>query len=159
MSAPTTTRMPGKNKDHLVIVDADAIISFVYVNDENHRRAKHLMQQLVTSDAYLLFPATAICKAVTVPRGKLNRPEDAKRIVSKFQSGDFPVQAVDHATLTEAGALFNPDGSKKNTLFDAVVAAIAKRLNAAAIFSFDEWYRKIGLSLASDLLEQVREAA
>jgi uncharacterized protein with PIN domain len=85
--------MPGKNKDHLMIVDADAIISFVYVNDENHRRAKHLMQQLVTSDAYLLFPATAICEAVTVLRGKLNRPEDAKRLVSKFQSGDFPVQA------------------------------------------------------------------
>ena len=151
--------MPGKNKDHLVIVDADAIISFVYVDDENHRRAKEIMQQLVTSDVYLLFPTTAICEAITVLRGRLNRPEDAKRILTKFQSGDFPVQAVDHAMLTEAGELFNPNGSKKNTLFDAVVAAIAKRLNADAIFSFDEWYRKIGLSLASDLLEQAREAA
>ena len=150
--------MPGKNKDHLVIVDADAIISFVSVNDENHRRAKHIMQQLVTSEVYLLFPTTAICEAVTVLRGKLNRPEDAKRIVGKFQSGDFPVQAVDHAILTEAGDLFHPQGSKKNTLFDAVVAAIAKRVHADAIFSFDEWYRKIGLMLASDLIEQAAEA-
>ena len=54
------------------------------------------------------------------------------------------VQAVDHAVLTEAADLFHPNGSKKNTPFDAVVAAIAKRFNADAIFSFDEWYRKWG---------------
>jgi predicted nucleic acid-binding protein len=151
--------MQGKNKDHLVIVDADAIISFVYVDDENHPRAKKIMQQLVTSNAYLLFPTTAICEAVTVLRGKLNRPEDAKHILHKFQSGDFPVQAVDHTILTDAGALFNPNGSKKNTLFDAVVAAIAKRLNADAIFSFDEWYRKIGFTLTDDLIQARKQAA
>ena len=32
------------------------------------------------------------------------------------------------------------------------VAASAKHLNADAIFSFDEWYRKIGLMLADDLI-------
>ena len=151
--------MHGKNKDHLVIVDADAIISFVYVDDENHHRAKKIMQQLVTSDVYLLFPTTAICEAVTVLRGKLNRPEDAKRILHKFQSGDFPIQAVDHAILTEAGALFNPNGSNRNTLFDAVVAAIAKRLDADAIFNFDEWYRKIGMTLTDDLIAARKTAA
>jgi hypothetical protein len=51
------------------------------------------------------------------------------------------VQFVDHEILGEAADLFNPLASKKNTLFDAVVAAIAKRLNADAIFSFDGWYR------------------
>ncbi len=54
------------------------------------------------------------------------------------------VQAVDYAILTEAGDLFKLNGSKENTLFDAVIAAIAKRFNADAIFSFDEWYRKWG---------------
>ncbi|HYT40972.1 MAG TPA: PIN domain-containing protein [Methylomirabilota bacterium] len=151
--------MHGKNNEPLVIVDADAIISFVYIDDENHHRAKQLMQQLVVTDVSLLFPTTAICEAITVLRGKLNRPEDAKRILAKFQSGDFPVQAVDHAILTEAGTLFNPNGSKKNTLFDAVVAAIAKRMNADAIFSFDEWYRKIGLTLTDDLIAARKKAA
>ena len=151
--------MHGKNNEPLVIVDADAIISFVYIDDENHHRAKQLMQQLVVTDVSLLFPTTAICEAITVLRGKLNRPEDAKRILAKFQSGDFPVQAVDHAILTEAGTLFNPNGSKKNTLFDAVVAAIAKRMNADAIFSFDEWYRKIGMTLTDDFIQARKQAA
>ncbi len=89
----------------------------------------------------------------------MNRPEDAILILNKFQSGDFLVQAVDHAILTEAGELFNPNGSKKNTLFDAVVAALAKRLDADAIFSFDEWYRKIGLTLTDDLIAVRKKAA
>jgi hypothetical protein len=47
----------------------------------------------------------------------------------------------------------------KNTLFEAVVATIAKRLNAHAIFSFDEWYRKIGLTLTDDLIAARKKAA
>lgn len=151
--------MPGKNKEQIVIVDADAIIAFVYVDDQNHRRAKQIMQQLVLTNVSLLFPTTAICEAITVLRGRLSRPEDAKRILTKFQSGDLPIQAVDHAILTEAGVLFNPNGSKKNTLFDAVVAAIAKRVHADAIFSFDEWYRKIGMALADDLIHPSEKVA
>ncbi len=151
--------MHGKTNEPLVIVDADAIISFVYIDDENHQRAKQIMQSLVATNVSLLFPTTAICEAITVLRGKLNRPEDAKRILTQFQSGDFPIQAVDHAILSEAGVLFNPNGSKKNTLFDAVVAAIAKRVQADAIFSFDEWYRKIGLMLTDDLIQARKQAA
>ena len=151
--------MHGKNSEPLVIVDADAIISFVYVGDENHTRAKAIMQQLATYQSSLLFPTTAICEAVTVLRGKLNRPEDASRIVQQFQSGEFPIQAVDQQILADAAALYNPQSSKKNTLFDAVVAALAKQLHADAIFSFDGWYRKIGLTLASDLVAERTKAA
>ncbi len=151
--------MHGKNNEPVVIVDADAIISFVYVEDENHIRAKAIMQHLATSQSSLLFPTTAICEAVTVLRGKLNRPEDASRILQKFQSGDFPVQAVDEQMLTDAATLFNPQSSKKNTLFDAVVAAIAKHHHADAIFSFDGWYRKIGLTLTDDLIGSSEEVA
>ncbi len=146
--------MLGKNNEPLIIVDADALISFVYVNDANHARAKAILQQLANTQAFLLYPTTAICEAVTALKGKLNRPEDAKRIVEKLQSGEYPIQAVDQPTLTEAAALFNPLASKKHTLFDAVIAAIAKRLEASAIFSFDEWYRKIGMTLTDDLITQ-----
>ena len=151
--------MHGKNSEPVVIVDADAIISFVYVGDENHPRAKAIMQQLATYQSSLLFPTTAICEAVTVLRGKLHRPEDASRIVHKFQSGDFPIQAVDQQNLSDAAGLYNPQSSKKNTLFDAVVAALAKHLHADAIFSFDRWYGKIGLTLASDLVAERTKAA
>src|SRR5690348_10926168 len=134
--------MPGKNNQRLVIVDADAIISFVNIDDTHHSRTKQIMQELALRQVQLLYPATALCEAVTVLRSRLNKPTEAASIVEKFQTGDFPTQAVDDGVLKEAAALFRPLASKKNTLFDAVVATIARQLNADAIFSFDEWYRK-----------------
>ena len=151
--------MHGENNEPLVIVDADAIIALSSVSDANHEKAKRILHTLSTSQAAALFPTTAICEAVTVLRGRLNKPDDASSIIKKVQNGDFPVQAVDQEILLSAATLFKPLASKKNTLFDAVIAAIAKRLNADAIFSFDGWYTKIGLTLASDLIEITEKAA
>src|SRR3954469_18474662 len=114
--------MPGKNNQPLVIVDADTIISFINVEDANHSKTKQIMQQLVLLQGTLLFPTTAICEAVTVLRGRLNKPDEASRIIKKFQSGEFPIQAVDQQTIFDAAAVYKPLASKKNTLFDAVVA-------------------------------------
>jgi predicted nucleic acid-binding protein len=87
--------MPGKPNEPLIIVDADALVSFTDLSDGNHKKAKQIMQQLATMQSYFLFPTTAVCGAVTVLRSKLNKPEVAKRIVEKLQSGDYPIQAVD----------------------------------------------------------------
>lgn len=147
------------NNARLIITDADAIVSFVTIGDANHTRAKAIMQKLASSHAHLLFPTTAICEAVTVLQRKLNNPDNARYVVSQFQSGNFAIHAVDQDVLADAATFFTPHGSKKNTLFDAVIAALAKRLQADAIFSFDEWYRKIGLVLTDDLIEHSKEAA
>src|SRR2546423_1185749 len=139
--------MRGKNKQPVIIVDADALIALSNEEDANHENAKHILHTLSTINAAALFPTTALCEAVTVLRGRLNKPIEAASIIEKFQTGDFPTQAVGDGVLREAAALFRPFASKKNTLFDAVVATITRQLNADAIFSFDEWYRKIGLTL------------
>lgn len=150
--------MAGMNRETLIIVDADAIISFVATDDENHARAKEIMQHFATTEAYMLFPTTAICEAVTVLKRKLNKPEDAANVVKKFQNGNFPIQAVDQEILSLAGDFFNPYGSKQNTLFDAVIAALAKTLYADAIFSFDKWYNTQRFTLAHELLKQKQAA-
>jgi hypothetical protein len=52
-----------------------------------------------------------------------------------------------------------PNGSEQNTLFDTVISAIAKQQQADAIFSFDKWYKRIGLTLIDDFIAQSEEAA
>ena len=143
--------MPGTSRKPLIIIDADAIIALNNTADTNHEKAKAVLTQLVTIDAYTLFPTTALCEAVTVLRGRLNNPEGAEQVMKQFQAGDFPLQEVGRTELLKAAALFHPQSSKKNTLFDAVVAAIAQERHAEAIFSFDEWYRKLGFTLAEEL--------
>ncbi len=151
--------MPGESSELLVIVDADALIALSSVSDANHEKARRNLRFLSTSHTTALFPTTAICEAVTVLRGRLNKPDDASSIITKLQSGDLPVQAVDQETLLTAATLYKPLASKKNTLFDAVVAALAKHVHADAIFSFDGWYRKIGLRVTEDLLATETDAA
>ena len=147
------------NKQPLVIGDADAIVALSSKGDANHEKAKRILEELDTIEADVLFPISAICEATTAIQRKLNSPEAAEYVIEQVQAEHFYVQAIEREVLFEALKLFHPHGSKKNTLFDALVAATAKRLNADAIFSFDEWYRKIGLTLAGDLVEQGATAA
>jgi predicted nucleic acid-binding protein len=144
--------MPGMSNAPRIIIDADALIAINNTADANHEKAKRTLTWLTASEASILFPTTAICEAVTVLRGRLNKPEDAEQIIQKLRAGDFPLQEVGTQELTKAAGLFHPQGSKKHTLFDAVIAAIAKQTHADAIFSFDEWYQKKGFTLASDLV-------
>lgn len=41
--------------------------------------------------------------------------------------------------------------SKHATLFDGIVAAVAEKYQADAIFSFDKFYKRKGFKLASEL--------
>jgi predicted nucleic acid-binding protein len=151
--------MPGKSNKPLIIVDADAIIALNNKADTNHEKAKNVLMQLTTAEASLLFPTTALCEAVTVLRGRLNKPEGAEQVMKQLYAGDFPLQDVGRNELVKAAEIFHPQGSKKNTLFDAVVAAVTKELHADAIFSFDEWYAKQGFTLAEDFLAEEEQAA
>lgn len=79
-------------------------------------------------------------------------------MVNQLEQEACPVQVVERKTLLQALALFNPDGSKRNSLFDAVIATRAKQVEADAIFSFDQWYKKVGFPLASAFVEEKQAA-
>lgn len=61
------------------------------------------------------------------------------------------VVEVNQQMLTTALKYFSPSASKKNTLFDCIVAAVVEEHQADAIFSFDKFYKKEGFKLASEL--------
>ena len=64
------------------------------------------------------------------------------------------IHVVDEDTLKESAALFDPAGSKKNSLIDCSVAIIAKKIKADGVFAYDEFYTKQGLKLAEDLIKK-----
>ena len=53
--------------------------------------------------------------------------------------------------MKRAAEIFDQTISKKNTLFDAIVAATAESLKAEAIFSFNSWYPKLGFKLVLEM--------
>jgi predicted nucleic acid-binding protein len=142
-----------------IISDTDTLIALLNPEDNHNSRAENIVLKLKDAKASIYFPTTTIAEAMTTCQRKLNSPELAQQIVEACKAGRLVLLPVDEAILTLAITLFNPRGSKQDTFFDAIVAACAKHYQADAVFSFDGWYRKVGLKLTSDLFDEAPKAA
>ena len=134
-----------------VIGDTDGLIAFINPEDANNEKANRSISFMQKNDAILYFPTTTIAETVTTLQRKHASPILAQKVIDQCKEGNLSLIAVDTTIITNAINLFNPYGSKQNTFFDAIVASIAKKSNVDAIFSFDEWYRKIGLTLIESI--------
>ncbi len=132
-----------------IIVDSDALIALVNKDDKLATRALRVLEGLHKQGAKLLYPVTTIAETTTTLQRKLGNPLFASEIMAMTR--EFMIVPVDQETLELAESIFEPMGSKQNTLFDAIVAAIAQKLKADAVFSFDSWYEKVGLTLVEHL--------
>lgn len=135
----------------VVIVDADAIVAQAYPDDSNHKIATTISRTLYNLNAQVIYPATAILEATTVLQGRLNNGATAYGTATTFIDPSIQVAEISQETLRKAIKYFSPTNSKKNTLFDCVVLAVAEESKADAIFSFDKFYKNKGFKLASEL--------
>lgn len=129
------------------IGDADGLIALLSKKDANHGKARDIVQKAVKNGEKIIFPSTAVTEAITTLQVRLADPRLAKMVAGKLAANSLPILPIDSDILAIAASLYDPDGSKKNTMFDAVVAATARKLGTKTIFSFDKWYTKIGLIL------------
>ncbi len=131
----------------IVVGDADSLIALVHQADSNHQRAQKISDQLFSGGYEVIYPNTTIVEAVTTLKRALNLPDKAQLINKQYQQGAFHVEYINEEIMARASRIFDKAVSKKNTFFDAIVAATAENLEAEAIFSFDDWYPKLGLKL------------
>lgn len=137
-----------------IVVDTDAIVAQVKKDDKNHRVAMAISSSLVSSNAQVIYPATTVVEAVTFIQRPLNNPPVAYGTAQLIANSSAQVAEVNQKTLRNAMKYFSATGSKKNTLFDCIVIAVAEEVHADAIFSFDRFYKKQGFKLAGEILSQ-----
>lgn len=134
-----------------IIVDSDGLIGVSHVGDKHFVLANKILHKLNEAGAELVYPATIIAEATAVLQIRLNSQESADQIIENTKSGLFNIEPVNVALLISAISFLDKGRSKHATLFDAIVAAVAKKYNADAIFSFDKFYKSKGFKLASEL--------
>lgn len=139
------------NSQVLVVVDADGIIAQTDEKDPHHQEAERITHFLINQNARVLYPVTAIAEANAHTQRVLNSAASAYGTAQFMGSPSTDVVEVNKQTLVHALDYFSPMTSKKNTLFDCIVAAVADEKEADAIFSFDKFYKKQGFKLASEL--------
>lgn len=143
--------IPGTNP--LIIVgDTDGLIAILSEEDVNHKKAVATVAKLLQLEAQTVFPLTSIAETITTLKRKLNKPELAVSLIAQITNGRITIEDADTEMLKVALNIFDPKGSKKNTLFDALVIATAKKLSTKIIFSTDDWYTKQGFKLAASLV-------
>lgn len=143
------------NKQLLIIADADCIVAQSFVDDIHHKTTLALVQKLDKFGGHILFPSTAIVEAITTLQRKFSNPHLAASTLEFFTNPSIDIENVDQKLIREAGKLFDPDASKHNTLFDCIVAVVARKYHADAIFSFDDWYDKLGYKLVINLFDSL----
>jgi predicted nucleic acid-binding protein len=136
--------------DSVVVADADALVALVLEKDPNHKRAQRIVVSLRKRLFTVIFPVTVFPEAITSLKRAANQPKKAHLINRQYLAGAFQVEYIGADIMKKAAEIFDSAGSKQNTLFNAIVAATAKKLDADAIFSFDGWYPKLGFVLAEE---------
>lgn len=137
----------------IVIGDADSLIALAHKDDSNHTKARRLSEWLLSKGYQIIYPNTAILEAITSLRQALNLSQRAHLINKQYQAGAFIVEYIGEEIQKKASKIFEEKAvSKQNTIFDAVVVATAEKLRADAIFSFDNWYSKLGFRLVEEYL-------
>lgn len=137
----------------IVIADADILVALAFEGDSNHEKAKDIARELRKKLYDVYFPNTAILEAITALKRGLSQPGRAHLINRQYQQGAFDVIYVDEEIQQEASRLFEEKAnSKQNTIFDALVATVARNRSADAVFSFDNWYVRLGFTSAADLV-------
>lgn len=132
----------------LVVCDADGLVALADNKDFNHDRAQKMSEWLLSNGYEVVFPNTAILEAITALKRAKNLPDKAHLINRQYIAGAFQIEFVSEKIQYRASQRFEKSISKKNTIFDAIVAETATVLGADYIFSFDNWYSKEGFNLA-----------
>lgn len=135
-----------------VVVDSDAIFAIFNPNDPLNSQAKKTYQQLIVRGYQLIHPTSVLFEVVSLFQRVLPNQTVTTKLVEMIKNDQILIYVIDEDTLKESASLFEPSGSKKNTLIDCSVATIAKKIKAHGVFSYDRFFIKQDLKLAENLV-------
>lgn len=141
---------PGNN---IVVVDSDALIGLIHETDELHEDCLKISQYLSFNSYGAIIPYPIVLEAATtLAKDKtIRRPDLALQLLEDYASiEEEPTVDLEVAELV--AKLYDPKTSKKNTPFDHYILALARKNNIKHVFSFDEFYKKKGLTLMRDVV-------
>ena len=143
-----------------IFVDADALVALTVETDTNHEKARSLLSRLIVNPVLFLTSNYVFSESITIISQRASH-QTAITFIAKMQSmgSPFQITRADENIEEEAIGVFKAQTSKNTSYVDCTNMVFMKRLDLDAIFSFDEVYRKNGLTLVEDLLTTKLQAA
>ena len=129
-----------------VVVDSDAIFAIYNPNDPLNKQATQTFQQLIAQGFALIYPTSVLFEVISLFQRVLPTPTVITKLIGMVKNEQLLVHIIDTDILKESAALFNPSGSKKNTLIDCSVVVIAKKIKAKGVSVYESFYAKQGIT-------------
>lgn len=136
----------------ICITDSDFLISIIKGDDENHDLSLAIAKKLISAEARILYPVSAIVEAATALSRKYGLPQLAQDLLKTYSDPDMEIIGVDSAAFLNSIQFFDPETTKQDTPFYSLILSLANQQKADIILSFDDFYEKKGFKLAKDLL-------
>jgi len=143
-----------------IFVDADAFVALTVETDANHEKARSLLTRLSVNPILFLTSNYVFSESITIISQRASH-QTAVTFIATMQSMESPFQITraDENIEEEAISVFKAQASKNTSYVDCTNMVFMKQLHLDAIFSFDEVYKKHGLTLVEDLLAIKSQAA
>ena len=143
-----------------IFVDTDVFVGLAVQNDTNHEKALSLLHALTERQVVFFTSNYVFSESVTIISQR-DSHQAAIAYIDKIQSleNPFQIKRADEALEEEAITIFKQQTSKNTSFVDCTNMAFMRHLQADAIFSFDEDYRKNRLPLVADFLDAEEQAA
>lgn len=135
-----------------VVIDSDAIYAVYNHNDPLHSKAIKTLHGLNNKHFQLIYPTSVIFEVMSLFQRVLSTPSVTTKLIEMIKDEQLLIHIIDDELLKQSSVIFKPTGSKKNTLVDCSVIAVAKKIKASGVFAYDSFYAKQGLKLAEDLI-------
>src|SRR3990167_9357390 len=135
----------------ICITDSDFLISIIKGDDENHDLSLAITKKLISEEARILYPVSAIVEAATALSRKYNLPQLAQDLLKTYRDPGMEIIGVDPEAFINSINFFNPKTTKQNTPFDSLILSLAAQQRADTILSYDGFYKGKGVKLAKDL--------
>lgn len=129
-----------------VLVDADALIALAKSDDTNHEKAVVVASKL--SEATLYVAPLTIPEAATILSYRVSQ-QAAKKFLVEARRRKLIEMDVDASVIKGADEVFLAQKRKGISWIDCMNVALYKANKLDGIFSFDRFYKKMGLKLIS----------
>lgn len=130
------------SKPRKILVDADALVAIAKEDDTNHDKAIKIAR-LLAKETLFLSPIT-IPEAATVLSYRVSHV-DAKNFLQEVRKRNLIELTLDFDTQQKADEIFLSQSKKGISWFDCLNVAYVKINGLEGIFSFDKFYKKIGI--------------
>lgn len=130
-------------KPRKILIDSDALVAIAKEDDSNHKKALKIAQNL-KNDTLYITPFT-IPEAATVISHKVSHAE-AKRFLIEARARNLNEMLLNFEAVKLTDEIFLSQKTKGTSWVDCFNAAVVKSLDLDGIFSFDKFYKRLGIT-------------